>query len=172
MLPTQMRVTNLNPSHAIRSIYNGSSYDEQTRKEAMTFLATRVEALMRDHGFVDRGGAKIEPVDLRFRLYSIGTQSNLLLEVGSQQGIRILLSTKMAPLVERLKASGEIVEEESGDFYLTKDPSIAFEKERRREPYWWIYKVGNFTETTLLEAIERYKMILELGRAIPGKSPV
>ncbi len=138
----------------------------------MAFLATRVETLTRQHGFIDRGGAKIEPIDLRFRLYSIGTQSNLLLEVGSQQGVRILLSTKMGPLIERLKASGEIAEEESGDFYLTRDPSIKFELERRREPYWWIYKVGGFTETTLLEAIERYKMILELGREIHGKSPV
>ncbi|MGZ4904427.1 MAG: hypothetical protein ACXVIG_04325 [Halobacteriota archaeon] len=138
----------------------------------MVFLATRVEALMRQHGFIDRGGAKIEPVDLRFRLYSMGTQSNLLLEVGSQQGISILLSTKMGPLVERLKASGEIAEEPSRDFYLTKDPTIKFEIERRREPYWWIYKVGDFTETTLLKAIELYKMILELDREIPGKSPV
>ncbi len=138
----------------------------------MAFLAARVQTLMREHGFTDRGGAKIEPIDLRFRLYSIGTQSNLLLEVGSRQGIRILLSTKMAPLIERLKASGEIVEEESGDFYLTKDPGIMFKKERRGAPYWWIYKVGNFTETTLLEAIERYKMTLELGREIHGKSPV
>ncbi len=139
----------------------------------MTLLATRVEALMREHGFIDRGGAKIEPVDLRFRLYSIGTQSNLLLEVGSQQGVRILLSTKMEPLIERLNSSGEVaMEEESEDFYLTKDPSITFEKERRREPYWWIYTVGDFTETTLLEGIERYEMILELCREIPGKSPV
>ncbi len=138
----------------------------------MVFLATRVETLMRQHGFIDRGGAKIEPVDLRFRLYSIGTQSNLLLEVGSRQGIRILLSVKMEPLVERLKASGEVVEEESRDFYLTKDPTIKFEIERRRAPYWWIYKVGEFTETTLLRAIELYTMILELGREIPGKSPV
>ncbi len=138
----------------------------------MTFLATRVEALMREHGFIDRGGAKIEPVDLRFRLYSMGTQSNLLLEVGSQQGIRILLSTRMEPLVERLEASGEIAVEKSGDFYLTKDPTITFEKERRRTAYWWIYKVGGFTETALLEGIERYKTILELGREIRGKSPV
>ncbi len=138
----------------------------------MAFLTTRVEALMREHKFIDRGGAKIEPVDLRFRLYSIGTQSNLLLEVGSRQGIRIVLSTKMEPVIERLQASGEVTVEESGDFYLTKDPSITFEKERRREPYWWIYKVGDFTETTLLEAIERYKMILELDREIIGKSPI
>ena len=138
----------------------------------MALLTTRVETLMRQHGFIDRGGAKIERIDLRFRLYSIGTQSNLLLEVGSQQGVRILLSTKMRALIERLKASGEIAEEESGDFYLTRDPSIKFELERRGEPYWWIYRVGGFTETTLLEAIERYKMILELGREIHGKSPV
>ncbi|MDD1720494.1 MAG: hypothetical protein LUP95_00670 [Euryarchaeota archaeon] len=138
----------------------------------MAFVATRVETLMRQHGFIDRGGAKIEPVDLRFRLYSIGTQSNLLLEVGSRQGIRILLSTTMEPLIERLNASGEIAEEESKDFYLTKDPSIKFEIERRREPYWWIYKVGDFTETTLLKAIDLYKMIMELGREIPGKTPV
>ncbi len=138
----------------------------------MALLAARVETLMRQHGFVDRGGAKIEPVDLRFRLYSIGTQSNLLLEVGSRQGIRILLSTKMQSLVERLKASGEVAEEGPRDFYLTKDPTIKFEIEQRREPYWWIYKVGDFTETTLLEAIERYNMILELGREIHGKSPV
>ncbi len=138
----------------------------------MAFLATRVETLMHQHGFIDRGGAKIEPVDLRFRLYSIGTQSNLLLEVGSRQGIRILLSTNMEPLVERLNASGEIAEEESRDFYLTKDPTVKFEIERRRAPYWWIYRVGDFTETTLLTAVELYKMILELGREIPGKSPV
>ncbi len=138
----------------------------------MAFVSTRVETLMRQHGFIDRGGAKIEPVDLRFRLYSIGTQSNLLLEVGSQQGIRILLSTMRGPLIERLKASGEIVEEESKDFYLTKDPSVKFEIERRREPYWWIYKVGDFTETTLLKAIDLYKMIIELAREIPGKTPV
>lgn len=138
----------------------------------MAFLTARVETLMRHHGFIDRGGAKIEPVDLRFRLYSIGTQSNLLLEVGSRQGIRILLSTHMEPLIERLKASGEIAQEESRDFYLTKDPTAKFEIERRREPYWWIYKVGDFTETTLLKAVELYKMILELGREIPGKSPV
>lgn len=138
----------------------------------MAFLATRVETMMRQHGFIDRGGAKIEPVDLRFRLYSIGTQSSLLLEVGSRQGIRILLSVKMEPLIERLTASGEIAEEESRDFYLTKDPTVKFEIERRREPYWWIYRVGDFTETTLMKAIELYKMILELGRDIPGKSPV
>ncbi len=137
----------------------------------MAFVATRVETLMRQHGFIDRGGAKIEPVDLRFRLYSIGTQSNLLLEVGSRQGIRILLSTTMEPLIERLKASGEIAEGESKDFYLTKDPSIKFEIERRRAPYWWIYKVGDFTETSLLKAIDLYKMIMELGGEIPGKTP-
>jgi len=138
----------------------------------MVLLTTQVEELMQKHQFVDRGGAKIEPVDIRFRLYSIGTQSNLLLEVGSQQGIRILLSTKMEPLIEKLKESGEIVLEDSKDFYLTKDPTIKFEIERRGEPYWWIYKVGDFTESTLLKAIDLYKMVMELGREIQGKSPV
>jgi len=138
----------------------------------MVLLTTQVEELMQKHQFVDRGGAKIEPVDIRFRLYSIGTQSNLLLEVGSQQGIRILLSTKMEPLIEKLKESGEIALEDSKDFYLTKDPTIKFEIERRGEPYWWIYKVGDFTESTLLKAIDLYKMVMELGREIQGKSPV
>jgi len=138
----------------------------------MVLLTTQVEELMQKHQFVDRGGAKIEPVDIRFRLYSIGTQSNLLLEVGSQEGIRILLSTKMEPLIEKLKESGEIVLEDSKDFYLTKDPTIKFEIERRGEPYWWIYKVGDFTESTLLKAIDLYKMVMELGREIQGKSPV
>ena len=91
---------------------------------------SQVEEQLAKHNFIDRGGAPKEPEGIRFRLVSIGTQSNLLLEVGSENGIRVLLSTKMEPLVERLKGSGEIVLDESKDFTLAKDETVKFVKRR------------------------------------------
>ena len=103
---------------------------------------TQAEEILATHNFIDRGGAQKEAESIRFRLFSVGTQSNLLLEVGSDKGIRVLLSTKMEPVVERLKGSGEIVIDESKDFSLAKDETVKFEIERRGEPYWWAYKLG------------------------------
>jgi hypothetical protein len=104
-------------------------------------------------------------------LFSVGTQSNLLLEVGSDRGIRVLLSTKMEPIVERLKGSGDIVVDESKDFSLAKDEAVKFEIERRGEPYWWVYKVGDYTEATLLKAIEMYEMMMGWGEEITAPAP-
>ena len=129
-----------------------------------------VEALLGQHSFIDRGGAQKGPEGMRFRLFSVGTQSNLLLEVGSE-GIRVLLSTKMEPLVERLKASGEIVVDESKDFALAKDDTVKFEIERRGEPYWWAHRVGGYMEPVLLKAIELYEMIMGWGEEISGAPP-
>ena len=92
---------------------------------------TQAEEILATHNFIDRGGAQKEAEGIRFRLFSVGTQSNLLLEVGSDKGIRVLLSTKMEPLVERLKGSGDIVVDESKDFSLAKDEAVKFEIERR-----------------------------------------
>jgi hypothetical protein len=131
-----------------------------------------VEGLLEQHNFLDRGGAQKDPEGIRFRLFSVGTQSNLLLEVGSDEGIRVLLSTKMEPLVERLKASGEIIVDESKDFTLAKDDTVKFEMERRAEPYgepyWWAYKVGGYAEPVLVKAIELYEMMIGWGDEITG----
>ncbi len=132
---------------------------------------SQVEEQLAKHNFIDRGGASKEPEDIRFRLVSIGTQSNLLLEVGSENGIRILLSTKMEPLVERLKESGKIVLDESKDFTLAKDETVTFVIERRHEPYWWAYKVGNYSEATLLKAIDMYETMLGWGEEITSAPP-
>jgi hypothetical protein len=127
---------------------------------------TQVEEQLAKHNFMDRGGAPKDPEGIRFRLFSIGVQSNLLLEVGSENGIRVLLSTKMEPLVERLKGSGEIVLDESKDFTLAKDEAVKFVIERRGEPYWWAYKVGDYSEATLLKAIDMYETMLGWGEEI------
>jgi hypothetical protein len=82
---------------------------------------TQAEEILATHNLIDRGGAQKEAEGIRFRLFSVGTQSNLLIEVGSDRGIRVLLSTKMEPIVERLKGSGDIVVDESKDFSLAKD---------------------------------------------------
>lgn len=131
----------------------------------------QIEEQMETHNFIDRGGAKPEPEGMRFRLYSVGTQSNLLLEIGSENGIRILLSTLMEPLVERLKGSGEIVLDESKDFTLAKDETAKFIIERRGEPYWWAYKVGDYTEPVLLKAIEMYETMMGWGDEITSAPP-
>jgi hypothetical protein len=120
---------------------------------------------------MDRGGAQKEADGIRFRLFSVGTQSNLLLEVGSDRGIRVLLSTKMEPLVEKLKGSGEIVVDESKDFSLAKDDAVKFEIERRGEPYWWVYKVGGYTEDVLLKAIEMCETMMGWGEEITAATP-
>jgi hypothetical protein len=125
-----------------------------------------VEGLLGQHNFMDRGGAQKDPEGLRFRLFSVGTQSNLLLEVGSDKGIRVLLSTKMEPLVERLKAGGEIIVDESKDFTLAKDETVKFEIERRGEPYWWAHRVGGYTKQVLVKAIELYEMMMGWGDEI------
>jgi hypothetical protein len=138
----------------------------------MTELTTsQVEEQLAEHNFIDRGGAQKDPAGIRFRLFSIGTQSNLLLEVGTDNGIRVLLSTKMEPLVARLKGSGEIVLDDSRDFTLSKDEAVKFVIERRGEPYWWAYKVGSPTETVLLKAIELYEMMMGWGDEITSVLP-
>lgn len=97
----------------------------------MTELTTtQAEEILAKYNFIDRRGPQKEAEGLRFRLFEIGDQGNLLLEVGSDRGIRVLLSTKMEPLVERLKGSGEIVMDESKDFSLAKDEAVKFEIER------------------------------------------
>jgi len=108
---------------------------------------------------------------MRFRLFSVGTQSNLLLEIGSDNGIRLLLSTQMEPLVERLKGSGEIALDESKDFTLAKDETAKFVIERRGEPYWWACKVGDYTEPVLLKAIDMYEMMMGWGDEITSAPP-
>ena len=132
---------------------------------------SQIEEQMEKHTFIDRGGAKPEPEGMRYRLFSIGTQSNLLLEVGTDNGIRVLLSTKMEPLVERLKGTGEIVLDDSRDFTLSKDEAVKFVIERRGEPYWWAYKVGDSTEQVLLKAIELYEMMMGWGDEITSALP-
>jgi len=124
----------------------------------------RVEELMQQHNFIDRGGAKKESVDIRYRLYSIGTQSNLILEIGSERGIRVLLSAKMQPLVDRLKSEGTITVDEVNDFSLNEEPKIKFEIEKGMiTPYWWRYKVGPYVEDNLLRGIELYNMLMQWG---------
>jgi len=124
----------------------------------------RVEELMQQHNFIDRGGAKKESVDIRYRLYSIGTQSNLILEIGSERGIRVLLSAKMQPLVDRLKSDGTITVDEVNDFSLSEEPKIKFEIEKGMiTPYWWRYKVGPYVEDNLLRGIELYNMLMQWG---------
>jgi hypothetical protein len=132
---------------------------------------TQAEEILATHNFMDRGGAQKEADGIRFRLFSVGTQSNLLLEVGSDRGIRVLLSTKMEPLVEKLKGSGEIVVDESKDFSLAKDDAVKFEIERRGEPYWWVYKVGGYTEDVLLKAIEMCETMMGWGEEITAATP-
>jgi hypothetical protein len=132
---------------------------------------TQVEEQLAKHNFMDRGGAPKDPEGIRFRLFSIGVQSNLLLEVGSDNGIRVLLSTKMEPLVERLKGSGEIVLDESKDFTLAKDETVKFVIERRGEPYWWAFKIGDYSEATLLKAIDMYETMLGWGEEITSAPP-
>ncbi len=127
---------------------------------------SQVEEQLAKHNFIDRGGAQKDLEGIRFRLFSIGTQSNLLLEVGSENGIRVLLSTNMEPLVERLKGSGEIVLDESKDFTLAKDETVKFEKRQGDAPYWWSYKVGDYSEAALLKAIDMYEMMLGWGEEI------
>jgi hypothetical protein len=132
---------------------------------------TQVEEQLAKHNFMDRGGAPKDPEGIRFRLFSVGVQSNLLLEVGSDNGIRVLLSTKMEPLVERLKGSGEIVLDESKDFTLAKDETVKFVIERRGEPYWWAFKIGDYSEATLLKAIDMYETMLGWGEEITSAPP-
>jgi hypothetical protein len=120
---------------------------------------------------MDRGGAQKDPEGIRFRLFSIGVQSNLLLEVGSDKGIRVLLSTKMEPLVERLKGSGEIVLDDSKEFTLAKDETVKFEKRQGDAPYWWSFKVGDYSEATLLKAIDMYETMLGWGEEITSAPP-
>jgi hypothetical protein len=127
---------------------------------------TQAEEILATHNFIDRGGAQKEADGIRFRLFSVGTQSNLLLEVGSDRGIRVLLSTKLEPLVEKLKGSGEIVVDESKDFTVAKGDAVKFEIERRGEPYWWVYKAGGYTEDVLLKAIELYETMMGWGKEI------
>lgn len=131
---------------------------------------TQVEEQLAKHNFIDRGGASKDPEGIRFRLFSIGAQSNLLLEVGSEDGIRVLLSTKMEPLVERLKGSREIVLDESKNFTLAKDETVKFVSERG-EPYWWACKVGDYSEATLLKAIDLYETMLGWGEEITSAPP-
>ncbi len=123
----------------------------------------RVEELMEQHKFIDRGGAKKDTTDIRYRLYSIGTHSNLILEIGSDRGIRVILATKMQPLVDRLKSEGIITVDEANDFTLKEEPKIKFEIERRLTPYWWVYKVGPYEEDNLLRGIELYNMLMQWG---------
>lgn len=132
---------------------------------------SQVEEQLAKHNFIDRGGAQKEPESIRFRLVSIGAQSNLLLEVGSENGIRVMLSTKMEPLVERLKGSGEIVLDESKNFTLAKDETVKFEKRQGDAPYWWSYKVGDYSEATLLKAIDMYETMLGWGEEITSAPP-
>ena len=124
----------------------------------------RVEELMQQHNFIDRGGAKKEAADIRYRLYSIGTQSNLIIEIGSERGIRVLLSAKMQPLVDRLKSEGTITVDEVNDFSLNEEPKIKFEIEKGViTPYWWRYKVGRYDEDNLLRGIELCNMLMQWG---------
>jgi hypothetical protein len=132
---------------------------------------TQVEEQLAKHNFMDRGGAQKDPEGIRFRLFSIGVQSNLLLEVGSDKGIRVLLSTKMEPLVERLKGSGEIVLDDSKEFTLAKDETVKFEKRQGDAPYWWSFKVGDYSEATLLKAMEMYETMLGWGDEITSAPP-
>ncbi|MGA3359884.1 MAG: hypothetical protein ABSC87_06730 [Halobacteriota archaeon] len=132
---------------------------------------TQVEEQLAKHNFMDRGGAQKDPEGIRFRLFSIGVQSNLLLEVGSDKGIRVLLSTKMEPLVERLKGSGEIVLDDSKEFTLAKDETVKFEKRQGDAPYWWSFKVGDYSEATLLKAIDMYETMLGWGEEITSAPP-
>jgi hypothetical protein len=132
---------------------------------------SQIEEQMEKHNFIDRGGAQKEPEGMRFRLFSVGRQSNLLLEIGSDNGIRLLLSTLMKPLVERLKGSGEIALDESNDFTLAKDETVKFVIERRGEPYWWAYKVGDYTEAVLLKAIDMYEMMMGWDDEITSAPP-
>jgi hypothetical protein len=132
---------------------------------------TQVEEQLAKHNFMDRGGAQKDPEGIRFRLFSIGVQSNLLLEVGSDKGIRVLLSTKMEPLVERLKGSGEIVLDDSKEFTLAKDETVKFEKRQGDAPYWWSYKVGDYSEATLLKAVDMYETMLGWGEEITSAPP-
>jgi hypothetical protein len=132
---------------------------------------SQVEEQLAKHNFIDRGGAQKEPEGIRFRLVSIGAQSNLLLEVGTENGIRVLLSTNMEPLVERLKGSGEIVLDESKHFTLAKDETVKFEKRQGDAPYWWSYKVGDYSEAALLKAIDMYEMMLGWGEEITSAPP-
>ncbi|MCJ7639074.1 MAG: hypothetical protein MUO70_04210 [Euryarchaeota archaeon] len=138
----------------------------------MTEMTTsQIEEQLAKHTFIDRGGAQKESEGMRFRLFSVGTQSNLLLEIGSDNGIRLLLSTQMEPLVERLKGSGEIALDESKDFTLAKDETAKFVIERRGEPYWWACKVGDYTEPVLLKAIDMYEMMMGWGDEITSAPP-
>ena len=132
---------------------------------------SQIEEQMEKHNFLDRGGAQKESEGMRFRLFSVGTQSNLLLEIGSDNGIRLLLSTQMEPLVERLKGNGEIALDESKDFTLAKDETAKFVIERRGEPYWWACKVGDYTEPVLLKAIDMYEMMMGWGAEITSVPP-
>jgi len=132
---------------------------------------TQVEEQLAKHNFMDRGGAQKDPEGIRFRLFSIGVQSNLLLEVGSDKGIRVLLSTKMEPLVERLKGSGEIVLDDSKEFTLAKDETVKFEKRQGDAPYWWSFKVGDYSEATLLKAVDMYETMLGWGEEITSAPP-
>ena len=43
---------------------------------------TQAEEILATHNLIDRGGAQKEAEGIRFRLFSVGTQSNLLIEVG------------------------------------------------------------------------------------------
>jgi len=132
---------------------------------------SQIEEQMEKHNFIDRGGSQKEPEGMRFRLFSVGTQSNLLFEIGSDNGIRLLLSTQMEPLVERLKGSGEIVLDESKDFTLAKDETVKFEKRQGDAPYWWSYKVGDYAEPVLLKAIDMYEMMMGWGDEITSAPP-
>jgi hypothetical protein len=133
--------------------------------------ATQAEEILGKHNFIDRGGAQKEGEGMRFRLFSVGTQGNLLLEVGSDKGIRVLLSTVMEPLVEKLKGSGEIVMDESKDFTLAKDETVKFEIERRGIPYWWAYRVGDYTAEVLEKAIALYEMMMGWGEEMTVPTP-
>jgi hypothetical protein len=138
----------------------------------MAELTTQqAEEILQAHDFMDRGGAQKDPEGIRFRLFSVGTQSNLVLEVGSENGIRVLLSTVMEPLVEKLKGSGEIVMDESKDFTLAKDETVKFEIERRGIPYWWAYRVGDYTAEALEKAIELYETMMAWGEEMTVPTP-
>jgi hypothetical protein len=132
---------------------------------------TQAEEILATHNFIDRGGAQKEAEGIRFRLFSVGTQSNLLLEVGSDKGIRVMLSTVMEPLVEKLKESGEIVMDESKDFTLAKNEAVKFEIERRGIPYWWAYRVGDYTAEVLEKAIELYETMMGWGEEMTVPTP-
>jgi len=133
--------------------------------------ATQADEILAEHHFIDRGGSQREGESMRFRLFSVGTQSNLLLEVGSDNGIRVLLSTVMESFVEKLKGSGEIVMDESKDFTLAKDETVKFEIERRGIPYWWTYTVGDYTAEVLKKAIELYETMMGWGEEMSVPTP-